>query len=1070
MSRSLVALVALSVGLALPARALDPAWAVTQYLVDVWQTDQGLPQNSVQAVLKTRDGYLWLGTQEGLVRFDGVRFTVFDRRNTPEIGHSSILSLCEDRSGALWAGTHGAGLVRLKDGVFTRFGTAEGLLGTSVWSVLEGHDGTLWAGSDGGGVARLVGERFESFTTKDGLTSDLVRVLAEDSEGSLWVGTTGGGLTVRRNGRFVPLTLREGLSSDLVRSVVPAPDGGVWVATSGGGLNRVFDGRVRVYGRADGLPTDQLTALHVDLEGTLWIGTWGEGIVRYRDGVFSTLSSRAGLSNDQIWAFASDREGSLWVGTWVGGLNRLRSGKILTYTTREGLPSDNVRVLLAARDGSVYAGTAGGGVSRLLGGRFRTLSEEDGLSSDQVSALLEDRDGVLWVGTNLAGLNRVDGRRITRLGEAEGLGHHDVRALCQTRDGAIWVGTVGGGVTRIADGSLTTFTRKDGLPSDRILSLHEDAAGTLWLGTSGGGLTRYRDGAFSVIGPAEGFTGDRILSLASDPSGALWIGTSGGGLGRLKDGRVVMITSRDGLYDDLVQTLLLDGNGNLYMTCNRGVFRAALAELDAFADGKARRVSSVAFGTADGMRSPGCAGGQQPSSARTPDGRLWFPTLKGIAVLDPRRLAVNPEPPPVVIEEVVTDGRVSAARGLLELPAGTERLEVHYAALSLLAPERMRFRVKLEGLESELSDVGTRRTAYYTHLPPGRYTFRVTACNADGVWNETGAHVSLRIRPRFVQTPWFWLALSLPAVLAAAAVLRLRVVRARARERELAALVAERTRRLSEEKGRAEEALLAAEQARRDAERQKEIAEAATAQAEEASRAKSQFLANMSHELRTPLNAIIGYSEMLAEEMAEGGHEAVLADLARIQKAARHQLGLVNAVLDLSKVEAGRMEIEVAPFVVAAAVAEVAELVRPLLEKGGNALEVRCGRGEPLVMNGDETKVRQSLFNLLSNAAKFTENGRVLLDVGTEDDGRTVVFRVRDTGVGIAPEHLPRLFTPFTQADSSTAKRFGGTGLGLAITKRFCEMMGGSITVESEPGRGATFTIRLPLDARAASS
>ncbi len=1070
MRRTVAGSLALAVSLcARPAPALDRDKALTQYHLDVWGTEQGLPQNTVQVVLQGREGYLWLGTQEGLVRFDGARFTVFDRAGAPALRHNSVVSLLEDRDGTLWAGTHGGGLVTVRDGVVSAVPGTEPLGSTSVWALAQDREGSIWIGTDPDGLFRLRKGRLTRFTTEDGLTSNLVRTVVEDGAGRLWIGTSGGGITIREGERFRPLTTREGLSDDLVRGMTVGPDGTVWVATSGGGLDSFRGSERRVYTTKDGLPTNQLTALHADHDGTLWIGTWGKGVVRLRDGRFSVLSSHEGLPNDEIWSITTDREESVWIGTWAAGLARLRDGKFTTYTRREGLAHDNVRAVLAARDGSVWMGTAGGGVSRLKDGAFTTWSEKDGLSSNLVSALCEDRSGAIWVGTNLAGLNRLKDGRVTVLGEAQGLPHHDVRAIVEGPDGALWVGMVGGGLARIADGKVWPFGPADGLTSSRVLTLLFDRSGTLWLGTAGAGVVRFRDGRFTTYGTAQGLASDRVLALWEDEAGALWAGTSGGGLSRLKDGRASTITVRQGLADDLVQTLLPDGAGNVWMTSNKGVFRVRKAELDAVADGRLQKLSSVLYGTADGMRSAGCAGGQQPSGARTADGRLWFPTLGGVSVLDPARIPTNPLPPPVVIEELVVDGAAVDRTGPVVLPPGREKLEIHYTGLSLLVPEKVRFRVKLDGLDRDFADVGGRRTAYYTNVPPGSYTFRVQAANADGVWNEEGASLSFRLRPRFTQTPWFYVVAGLGLVFAGAAAARWRVTALKARERELVGLVARRTESLAAEKARAEEALRAAEDARREAERQREAAQRASGRAEEASQAKSQFLASMSHELRTPLNAIIGYSEMLAEELVDVGRPGVIRDLQKIQRAARHQLELVSGVLDLAKIEAGRMDVSSSTFDVSTLASETADLIRPLLEKNGNVLVLDCP-GLVGALTADETKVRQSLFNLLSNACKFTRGGTVTLRVQrVEEAGRPFLsFEVSDTGIGIDPEQLGRLFRPFTQADSGTSRRFGGTGLGLSITKRFVEMMGGTVSAASVPGKGSTFAFRLPAEGAAA--
>ncbi|MBK9087539.1 MAG: hypothetical protein IPL90_00170 [Holophagales bacterium] len=1070
-SRTVFWLLAAGLFAAGAAEGLEPGKRLSQYGLDVWQQEQGLPQNTVQTVLRGRDGYLWLGTQEGLVRFDGARFTTYDRRSTPELKHNSIISLAEAPDGTLWAGTNGGGILcRHRDGTFSTIGSAEGLGSLIVWSIAFDAAGDAWVGGDGNAVQRLTGGCVvQRIGTREGLPIEQVRVLAFDPSGALWVGTTGKGVAVVRGGRVERVFGEEVLGSGLVRGLAPEAGGGVWVATSGGGLTLVKDGATTPYREKTGFPSDQVTSLHVDAAGTVWFGTWGAGVGRLKDGVAEVIGTREGLSNDQIWAVTTDEEGSLWIGTWVGGLNRLRDGKFLTYTVREGLTNDNVRAVCEARDGSVWIGTAGGGLNRLKDGRITSYREADGLPSDHVSALLEDSNGTLWVGTNLGGAARFSGGRFTPLGTAQGLPHHDVRAFLEDRHGNIWIAAIGGGLTRVApDGTLRVFTVADGLPTERFIAIAESPDGAIWLASSGGGLTRLADD-IRVFTTKQGLSSDRVIALLADADGTVWAGTSGGGLNRIRDGKIASVTTREGLYDDLVQVILDDGKGSLWMTCNKGVFRVARAELDAVADGRAADLRSVAFGTSDGMRSASAAGGQQPAGFVASDGRLWFPTYRGVAVLDPSRIRTSGRRPRVAIEDVFVDGRPADLRGPLVLPPGTERVEFHYTALTLVAPDRVRFRIRLDGLENEPVDVGTRRVAYYTNLPSGSYVFRVSAADASGEWSERVTSLSFQKAPRARESWWFWASLAVLATAAAWAVLRWRVAQHHAREAELLVLVEQRTRSLSEEKSRAEEALAKAEAARVDAERHREVAERATAEAEEASRTKSRFLANVSHELRTPLNAIIGYSEMLSEEASEEGRPALVRDLERVRTAAIHQLELISSVLDLAKIEAGKLELDLETFPLGPLVEETTEIVQPLLARNRNRLVVRGAAEEGVTMTSDPRKVRQCLFNLLSNACRFTQDGTVELEVRRfEDEGRAwVSFRVSDTGIGISGDELGSIFEPFAQADLATARRFGGTGLGLSITRQLCELMGGRVTVESTPGTGSTFEIRLPADVSA---
>ena len=770
------------------AQALDPGKAITQYMHDVWQTEQGLPQNTVTAVAETPDGYLWLGTREGLVRFDGVRFTVFDTRTTPELGHSWVLCLLVDQAGRLWVGTSGGGVVRLEKGRFTRYAAEDGLPSEQVSALLEDRQGRLWVGTDGGGLARSEGSRFLREPSREALGSS-VRALLEDDSG-VWIATEEG-LARLQAGTLTSFTTAQGLSRQSVRALLRERNGALWIGTDQG-LNRLENGRFTVFTTKQGLSHDVVVALREDREGNLWIGTDGGGLNRLQDGRFTAFTTKEGLTNDSVFALHEDREGSLWIGTNLGGLNRLRDGRFTPFTTQEGLSNDFIRAVFEDRAGTVWIATEGGGLNRLKDGRFTAFTtKKGGLSNDTVFALLEDRAGSLWIGTD-SGLNRLKDGRLDVFTANMGLSNDSVLALHEDHEGSLWIGTYAGGLNRLKDGRFTSFTTKEGLSNDTVNTIYEDRAGNLWIGTRGGGLNRLKDGRFTAFTTRDGLSDNQVFALHEDREGSLWIGTYGGGLNRLKDGRFTAITRKQGLFDDVIHRIIEDGRGDVWMSCNKGIFRVSKRELDEVADGKRTRVVPVVYGTADGMRSAECNGGS-PAGWRTRKGTLWFPTTRGVVRIDPDHLPTNPLKPPVAIEEVRVDERVTSSAGGLRLPPGTQTLEIHYTALSLAAPSGVRFRYRLEGLDEAWVDAGLRRTAYYTRLPHGSYRFRVIACNNDGLWNEEGAALDFTVDPRFHEAGWFRGLVALLFVLVGPLFHRFRVRRLNRQKAVLERLVAERT-------------------------------------------------------------------------------------------------------------------------------------------------------------------------------------------------------------------------------------------------------------------------------------
>jgi diguanylate cyclase (GGDEF)-like protein len=678
--------------------------------------------------------------------------------------------------------------VRREGGRLTRFSAQEGLPSEQVSALFEDRKGRLWVGTDGGGLARFEGGRFVLEPSREALGKS-IRALVEDEEG-LWIGTEEGLALLRQDGTLSSFTPDEGLSRRSVRSLLLDRDGVLWVGTDLG-LNRMKEGRFTAFTRSDGLSHDVILSLHQDRDGNLWIGTDGGGLNRRRDGAFTSFTTRDGLPNDTVYAIHEDREGSLWVGTNLGGLNRLKDGRFTPFTSKEGLSNDYIRAVYEDREGTIWIGTEGGGISRLREGRFTSLTTKNGLSNDIVFSILEDREGSLWIGTD-SGLNRLANGRIDVFHAEKGLSNDCVLALYEDREGSLWIGTYAGGLNRLKEGRFTAFTTKEGLSNDTVNVIYEDRTGNLWIGTRGGGLNRLRDGRLDVFTTKDGLSDDLVFALHEDEEGSLWIGTYGGGLTRLKDGRFTAVTEKQGLYDDVIHRILEDGLGDVWMSSNKGIFRVPKRELDEVADGTRERVTPTVYGTADGMRNAECNGGAS-AGTMTRDGKIWFPTIQGVVRIDPEHLPTNRLSPPVAIEEVLVDGEGAAVSESLRLPPAAQTLEVHYTALSLVAPEAVRFRYRLEGLEEDWVEAENRRTAYYSKLPPGSYRFRVIASNNDGLWNPEGATLDLAVAPRFHETVLFRGGVLLFFAFSGPLFHRFRIRLLTRQKAELERLVAERT-------------------------------------------------------------------------------------------------------------------------------------------------------------------------------------------------------------------------------------------------------------------------------------
>jgi ligand-binding sensor domain-containing protein/signal transduction histidine kinase len=762
----------------LPVLALDPNHTLSEYGRQVWFSENGLPQNTVQAITQTHDGYIWIGSQEGLARFDGVKFEVFDKQNTPQITSNDVRVLFEDRENALWIGTS-AGLIRRQNDQFAAFAASEGISDNNISDITQDRSGSVWIASSAGLTMYRDGN-FKLVEARPGFQ----RLLAT-RDGSILVAGPAG-IEIFQKGSIVFSEIPEEVRPANVTALAEDRDGGLWYGTPEG-LWEVRGGQKTVHPINEELPNGRINCLHVDPAGAVWIGT-SSGLARLRNGQMETLTAVNGLSSNLVLAIFEDREGSVWVGTEAGGLNLLKNRKFTTFTSKDGLASDLVKAIYQDRQGSVWIGTNGGGLTLLKDGKTRTFTTRDGLASDVVLSLAGDDAGNIWVGTP-DGLNLFKGGNFKTFTVADGLSNDLVRSVYVDKRGDLWVGTRAG-LNRFRDNQFTIYTTKDGLANDFIGALFEDSRGNLWIGTLGG-LSKLAGDSFTTFTTNDGLSSNTVTCLFEEQGGDLWVGTNGGGLNRLREGKFVSFTSRDGLPDDVIYRILEDGNDRLWCSSNKGVFRLDKKELNALAAKQIRTLSPTLYGTPDGMLTRECSGGGHPAAWKMNDGKLWFATIKGVATVDADHLAVNSIPPPLVIEQVRIDDQGAPLKPSMKVAAGSTRFDFYYTAPSFIAPENVRFKYKLEGFDPDWIDGGSRRVAFYTNLRPGNYKFRVMAANSDGVWNEQGAAFDFYLQPRLYQTYWFY---ALVLLLLGAIGWQLYRLRVRRISSQFAAVLGERNR------------------------------------------------------------------------------------------------------------------------------------------------------------------------------------------------------------------------------------------------------------------------------------
>ncbi len=789
------------------AQGLDPARAVTQYVQSAWSSESGLPQNSVHALAQTGDGFIWMGTEEGLARFDGVQFRVYNTRNTRGLPSDYIQALQESRDGTLWVGTD-SGLSHL--GGASPAGT---------------HAATL-------AQAEITG----TLTARDGLAGDHILALHEEADGTLWVGTRTG-LSMVRGGRILPGPKE--LETVGVQAFAADVKGRIWIG-SDKGLFEFDHGQWVDWGAKGGIRS-RIVALAADPDGSLWITDISKGLIHFRDG--RRLPPPA-LRWSDPGALLFDRDGALWITFDRHGLARLYKGRLTFYGKEQGLPSNRVlHALLEDREGSLWAGLLDAGVVQLREGRFAVFGTREGLAGNYVGNVLQARDGTMWIASDSNGLNHVfaDGR-VEIWNERRGLPGQPIYSLAQTRNGDLWVGYRGGLLVRIHNGQVKTYRDPQAIEVS-LNAIFEDRDGTLWTGFFGKGVARFKDGIFEHVttsgrvdgitqtadgalwaatdgdgverffpGPgrrfttAEGLPSNHVMALYADGEGDLWAGSASGGLSWIHGGRVVSWTPAQGLPEPTVGSIIEDGRGALWFGGDGGIYTLPKSALK---ESREIRAVSRLYDSSDGLRSRETVYGCMPSTWKDRSGRLWFATIAGAAVVDPEHPRTTSLLPPVWIENATYDSRPVHLDAGTRLGPGANNLEIAFTSPAFTAPQRIRFRYRLAGFDHDWIDAGTRRHAWYTNLAPGRYTFSVQAANLGGMWNPAGDSFTFVLRPPWTQTPLAYAAYALLTGLFGWGLLTLHSRTLLRRQEELARTVAERTAQLEEEK-------LALEQARQE--------------------------------------------------------------------------------------------------------------------------------------------------------------------------------------------------------------------------------------------------------------
>jgi ligand-binding sensor domain-containing protein/signal transduction histidine kinase len=720
------------------------------YSVQSWQTDEGLPGNEINDVLQDRNGFIWLATIGGLERFDGVTFKEFTSPLIARVAARNIRGLAQTADSTLLMLPAVGGVVQLKDGQFSPHPVGEGLAGRQLQNLFVDRGGAVWVGMDDGLVRRWQEGKISDFTPTNGLSPRARASFAADNEGRVWI-ASGGFLGSYRDGKLTHYY--ENVNSAEYTVVAASHSGGIWICKNAQ-LLKMQAGQFSLV--STNLPWvavgGVVRMMFEDSNHALWIGTSAHGLFRFADGKFDHIET----SQSQINSIAEDGEGDIWVATAGGGINRLRPKLFHLYNTKSGLPEDVSDSVCADAEGDVWLANRSGGVARISNSKVSALHLHAGQHTFHAYSVCADDQGGVWVSEG--GLYRFPRDHPEQVQSVSNrlTGHIiEVHVLFKNRDGDIWIGTDQNLLGCFRGGRPENYISETNFPGQRPRAITEDADGRIWVGTEDHQLVELADGKFTLFTAADGLPDAPVHSLYADADGSVWIGTIGGGIVLRRNGKFTRISVADGLPNDNIAEMVDDDQGRLWCGTRGGIFYVTKADLLAFADGTIPKVAGITFSKSEGLTGISCLGSSQPMACKTPDGELWFTTQQGVLSLDFTALKFNARPPPVYIDEVLVNDRPLGITSPLRVPPRCNKVEFRFCALSYAAPEKVRLRYKLDGVDSDWVEMVNQRAAVYSALRPGKYELHLKACNNDGVWNETGTSLSFVVLPAWWQSWWF---------------------------------------------------------------------------------------------------------------------------------------------------------------------------------------------------------------------------------------------------------------------------------------------------------------------------
>lgn len=1055
-----------------------------------WTIEDGLPVNAVNSITQDNDGFIWFTTYDGLVRFDGLNFKVYNHANTEAMPHNRTTHIYIQEGVGMWMVMEYVGVILIQDGKFYHFGPEQGMASSDITHLFELSDYRMFFTTHEGPFIFQNGEMKRFFIGENEL-QERVNHVFEDKNGSIWMATHDGFFQFKEGEEPVKYDISDVPDQNSIWRIAQDRDGTILVGTRKGvyffdedelkpvpgyeavkdlDVFRIYiDENVKLFSTVRGLFEDRngslvkLTDNRVDTEeaylkffkdssGQLWI-TGDQGTLSiYKDGKLVPFNAIRGLENIYNNEVFEDKEGNIWLSTNQNGLFRIKKTIVRTIGELEGLSGDNILGLYQDSKGVFWVGTRGEGLNKIDGNKitYYTLFNSNSsrsISSNIVHSIVEDTLGNIWVGNYQKGIDIITpkGMKHIDLGRTPDL--NDIRALYRDHNGDIWAGTYGGLIRVDQEGEAhELYDQEDGITGTQIRYITQAEDNSYWIGTLDGGISHYKNGKFQNYTNEQGLSSNNIRSVYVDENeeGVVWVGTENNGLNRLRDGEITYVNMEDGLPDYNIHWITQDDRGWLWMSSNKGVIKIFKEELNAYLDGEIDSFRLIHFGRQDGMRNPEGNGSFQEAGIRTNNGRLWFATQEGVAIFETKDEVKAQVFPNVIISDVVAKGE-SFSTDSIHFDSDIDDFTIYFHAVTFTNPEKTRFRYKMGELTEDWVEIGYDREIHFSDVSPGDYTFQVQATNSEGEWGEEAGILLITVTPKYYQRFWFYFLILIGLVGLFTLVSKFRFQRLVRKQEKLEQVINEQTRQLRAEKTAIEE--------------QKKVIEKQAQHLEEVNKTKDKFFSIIAHDLKNPFQAMLGYSEFLESDLQKMDKKELTESIGIIRKSSKSLYNLTENLLHWANLQTGKIK----PHIERCSVAEIIEKNKALFLQSAKQKNIQLNfeADKEIDLMADRNMIDTVIRNLVSNAIKFTnQDGQVILKAGCKETYCTI--EISDNGIGMNEELLSGVLNLDSKSRRDGTERETGTGLGLILCKEMVEMNSGKLEIESEEGKGTTFRVILP--------